>query len=141
MEDMAATEGMEDMVVTEVTGVAMADMDTEVMDMELATELATVDMEGARERSYRSNCGHRTHPRLRCSSPRILLRSQPPELRSQPPELRSQPPQIRVQQRLLPLRSPRYCHPRRLFPHQTFYYSLCLPRHCSQVWLFQPRLR
>merc|ERR1711962_1122812 len=112
----------------------MVDMDTEVMDMELATELATVDMEGARERSYRSNCGHRTHPRLRCSSPRILLRSQPPELRSPLP-------QIRVQQPLLPLRSPRYCHPRRLFPHQTFYYSLCLPRHCSQVWLFQPRLR
>merc|ERR1711962_571349 len=133
MEDMAATEGMEDMVVTEVTGVAMADMDTEVMDMELATELATVDMEGARERSYRSNCGHRTHPRLRCSSPRIPLRSQPLELRSPLP-------QIRVQ-RLLPLRSPRYCHSRRLFPPQTFYYSHCLPRHCSQAGLFQPRLR
>merc|ERR1711962_1497771 len=119
----------------------MVDMDTEVMDMELATELATVDMEGARERSYRSNCGHRTHPRLRCSSPRILLlRSQPLELRSPLPQIRSLLPQIRVQ-RLLPLRSPRCCHPRRLFPHQTFYYSLCLPCHCSQVWLFQPRLR
>merc|ERR1711962_882096 len=90
MVDMGATADMADMAMAVMVTMGMVDMDTEVMDMELATELATVDMEGARERSYRSNCGHRTHPRLRCSSPRILLRSQPPELRSPLPQIRVQ---------------------------------------------------
>merc|ERR1711962_1724930 len=69
--------------------------------------MAAMEDMGARERSYRSDRGHRTHPRLRSPCPSwILLRSRTwILLRSQPPELCSPLPQIRpsLSQPVLPL--------------------------------------